>query len=163
MPIAPELTTAMAEHAAHEFANALFYVDGYIYCRSVSLDGFANFAWKQYEGELLHWKKFIVFLNDVMAPFRVTAIPSIDTEPIANPLDMMQRIYAREVDTSQRIANLREMSRCQQHKHDATYEFLAWFVTEQVEEENVTGDLRNLVQLAAGDAAALLTLNAGLK
>jgi ferritin len=156
-----DLACAMTDHAGHEYANALIYLDLYNYYRSISLEGFAAWAWSQYEGELTHAQKFIVFLNDALVKTRLLRIPNVDSDEIQSPQDAQQRAYDREVGTTQRIYDLRTMAK--DKGHDGAFAFLEWFVNEQIEEENTTNDLLNQVKLATGNIAALFVVDSKLK
>jgi ferritin len=161
MRVPDSLRDAMAAHAAHEYANAFIYLDLFNYFESVSLTGFSAWAWKQYEGELEHGAKFITFLNDALATFRMITIPPVPGPEISGPDDALNRAYLREADTTQRIYDLRDLA--QKVNHQGAFTFLEWFVNEQIEEEKTTNDILNLIRLSANTPAALLQLDDRLK
>lgn len=132
---------------------------GYLYmamsaeCMSMGLQGFANWFMVQYHEEMAHAMKFYDYIHSQGNKVRLTAIDQPEAD-FGSPLAMCEKTLSHEKFVTSLINNLVELARSE---NDAeTQALLAWFVKEQVEEEESAETLLGKV-VAAGDSSEALT------
>jgi ferritin len=110
--------------------------------------GIANFLFKHAQEERNHMMKILEFILKRGGQVEVTAIPA----PPENPVSInncFEKIFEHEVDNTNGIYKLVKMS------HDeedwATWNFMQWFVEEQVEEETLVMNLLDKIKIAGGE------------
>lgn len=66
--------------------------------------------------------------------------------------DCFERIYKHEVENTESIYKIVELA--QEEKDWASWNFLQWFVKEQIEEETLAMDLLDMLKIAGGPDAS---------
>jgi ferritin len=139
-----------------EYYSAYLYLSMAAWCEENNLKGFGNWFRVQNQEEMVHVMKFFGYVIDRKGTVELKAIQG---PPVAwkSPTEVFQASLAHEQHVSDLINKLVDLAR-DEHDH-STYNFLQWFVTEQVEEEaNADGVLEQL-KLAADAPAALFMLD----
>jgi len=115
-----------------ELYSAYLYMSMAAYFESINLAGFANWMKIQVQEEMFHAQKFFNYINERSGRVIMRAIekPETDWETTS---DVFEHTYKHEQKVTSLINDLVELSRSE--KDNATYNFLQWFVSEQVEEE----------------------------
>ncbi len=152
----PKIEKAINEQINFELFSSYLYFSMHAYFKSISLDGAANWMEIQVQEELFHVKKFTDYVNDRRA--RVT-LDAIDKPPFewASPIDAFQNAFNHEQIVSERINNL--VSLALQENDAATYNFLQWFVNEQVEEEASVDQIVQRLKLVEGNGTGLFMID----
>jgi len=116
-----------------EFYSSHLYLSMAAYFYSLNLKGFSNWMRVQFQEEQMHAMKFFDFI--IQRGGKVTLL-SIDAPPIEwkSPLDAFEYSLMHEQKVTGLINELVNLSIAE--KDHATSNFLQWFVTEQVEEED---------------------------
>ncbi len=110
--------------------------------------GIAEFFYKHSEEERNHMFKFLEYINERGGEAKIEAIPA----PRDNPSDLhtcIEDIWQHELENSKKIYALVDQAMAE--KDWATFNFLQWFVKEQIEEEALINDLRDKFALASKD------------
>lgn len=131
-----------------------------IWFRRQSLDAWAALFKEQSMEEAAHAMKIINFLLDVGVEFDLPTIPVASTR-FANALEAVKSAKASEAKVS---AEFRAMAKAANEEGDWTaFQFLQWFIEEQVEEESKMDKLIDLVNSGVNlfQAEALLEKFAG--
>lgn len=134
---------ALNEQIAREFAAAQQYTAIGAWYDSQTLPRLAAFFNEQAEEERGHARKMIRYLLDTGAPVRIGAVPaarcdfSDHVEPIRTGLE-------QERQNTVAISKLFEIAR--ETRDHASEVFMHWFISEQVEEERVMGDLLQVAE-----------------
>lgn len=128
----PKLEAAINEQINAEFYSAYLYLSMSSWFDSTGLKGFANWERVQAQEERDHALKFFDYLcarggRVIMKP--IEAPPST----WKNPQDAFETQLDHELKVTELINNLVNLA--MQEKDHATVNFLQWFVSEQVEEE----------------------------
>ena len=138
-----EIEKALNAQIGHEYENYMLYEQASAYCDDRGLDGSAKLFRKQADGELAHARKFTDYVRDARGKVVIPAIKA-QKSVFATGEEVFLAALEREQETTKRIYAIRDLSfKAGDH---ATYEMLAWFVTEQVEEENLTDKLLSVVR-----------------
>ncbi|ASW73269.1 dolichol kinase [Chryseobacterium piperi] len=144
-------------HAAHTFLSYGIWADDKGY------QGIANFLYRHAQEERNHSIKFMEYVLNRGGKPKVNAIP----EPPADPKSLtacFDGIFQHEVDNTTAIYKIVDLSL--QEKDWATWNFMQWFVQEQIEEETLAQNLIDKLKIAGGDRAtdeSLFTLDKTLE
>ncbi len=110
--------------------------------------GIANFLFRHAHEERNHMMKILEYILKRGAEVKVIAVPA----PPGNPKSInncFEKIFDHEVDNTKAIYKVVKLS------HDeedwATWNFLQWFVKEQVEEETLAMNLLDKMKIAGGE------------
>jgi len=115
-----------------ELYSAYLYMSMGAYLDSMNLAGFSNWMSIQIQEELAHVQKFYHYINDRGGRVILEAIDKPKTE-WDSVLDVFEATYRHEQKVTSLINGLVKVAR--EENDNATYNFLQWFVSEQVEEE----------------------------
>ena len=120
------------------------------------MPGVANWFRIQYQEEQAHAEIFMNYLNQRGGRVILKAIDAVPTE-WATPLDAFKATLEHEQKVTALINNLYALAEAE---HDyATRDRLAWFVSEQVEEEDNARTLIDKFTLIGNDGMGLYTLD----
>lgn len=104
----------------------------------------------------MHAMKMFDFVSERGGRVKLYAVEEPPSE-WDSPLAAFEHVYEHEVNVTKRIHELVEMA--MQEKDFATYNFLQWYVAEQVEEEASALDIVEKLRLIGEDKRALLFLD----
>jgi ferritin len=110
--------------------------------------GIANFLFIHAQEERNHMMKILEFILKRGAEVEVTAIPA----PPENPVSInncFEKVFEHEVDNTKGVYKLVKMSHAEEDW--ATWNFMQWFVKEQVEEETLAMNLLDKIKIAGGE------------
>ncbi len=110
--------------------------------------GVANFLFRHAEEERNHMMKIVEYILKRGAEVHITSIPAPPEKP-ENINNCFQAIFKHEVENTQEIYKLVKMSLDEEDW--ATWNFMQWFVKEQVEEETMVLNLLNKIKIAGGE------------
>ncbi|MGC4057489.1 MAG: ferritin [Chitinophagaceae bacterium] len=125
--------------------------------------GIANFLYRHASEERNHMMKVLEYIQNRGGRARITAIPAPGPDP-QSIQDCFEKVFQHEVDNTTAIYAIAQMS--MQEQDWATWNFMQWFVKEQVEEETLALQLLDRIKIAGGKNAqddALLQLDRELK
>ncbi|WP_438432580.1 ferritin [Gorillibacterium sp. sgz500922] len=157
--ISDELLEKLNEQMNFEFYSAQSYLALAAYCASESWDGFSNWFIRQAEEETEHGMKIFRFINAVGKRAIITGMESPNNE-IRSVLGAFEAAYAHEQEVTRRIYAISDIALAD-HEH-ATYQFLKWFIDEQVEEESTVDSIVQRLRRIGNDGNALFILDAEL-
>ena len=139
-----------------ELAASYSYLAMSAYLESTVFGGFANWMRVQAEEEREHAMKVYRYLADRGGRITLRALdqPKGDYDSIE---ELFETALALERSTTSQINRLYETAL--EDKDYTTMEFLGWFLTEQVEEENVAENMVERIKLVDGQSNSLLRLD----
>lgn len=125
------LSTAMSEQLNLEFYSSYLYLSMSSHCNRQGFAGFGNWLYVQAQEELAHANHLYQYMLERGATPVLAAIaaPPRDFESMGQ---LFEEVLTHESTVTQSINNLATMS-LQDNDH-AAYQFLQWYVNEQVEE-----------------------------
>src|ERR1035437_10793203 len=142
-PLAEALNAQMTKEA-HASQIYLSYAS---WAESQGFSGIANFLFRHAQEERNHMMKILEYILKRGAEVEVTAIPA----PLDNPDSInscFKNVYEHEVDNTKAIYKIVKMSF--EEEDWATWNFMQWFVKEQVEEETLALNLLDKLKIAGG-------------
>ena len=139
-----------------EFFSAYLYLSMSAYFESIGLKGFANWMSVQYLEETEHGMKIYNYLLSQGADIKLQAI----AEPANkwdSPLHAFQETLKHEQHITERINLLVDIA--EELKDRATYNFLQWYINEQVEEEENDREIIDKLELIGDSKNGLFMLD----
>ena len=146
-----ELNTQMTR----EFNASYAYLAMSIYCSGQNMEGFATWLKMQSEEEYSHALKFYKYIDDLGAKVELGQIdkPKQDFKSFE---DLFAEVLKQEVDNTKHIENLASLA--QEERDQLTYNFLGWFLEEQVEEVALASSVLEKVKLIGSNDNGLYML-----
>ncbi len=154
--ISKKLQDALNEQMKNEFFSAYLYLAMAGYFQSEDLPGLASWMRVQALEELTHGEKFFHFLCDAGGRTDLRAIDA-PKNVYKSPLEVLQHSLEHEKFVTASINNLVTLAR--KENNYAAEAFLAWFVTEQVEEEASFSLIVKKLERIGKDGNGLLMLD----
>ncbi len=154
--IIQKVAEELNQQVGYEFYSAYFYLAMSAHSESIGLKGFSHWFMVKYQEEMAHAMKMYQYILSQGA--RVQLLP-IEQPPASfdSPLSMFEATLAHEQSVTKRINELVDLVLSQ--KDHATYIFLQWFVTEQIEEESVVSDIINKMKLVGNSGNGLFMID----
>ncbi|HEY8540783.1 MAG TPA: ferritin [Pseudothermotoga sp.] len=124
---------AFNEQIKKELDSAYLYLSMAAYFDSQNLEGMAHWMKLQAKEEFKHAMKFYEHINERGGRVELFSLE----EPVkewTGPFEVFKHVYEHEQRVTASIYNLVELSK-KENDH-AAYNFLQWFVNEQIEEES---------------------------
>jgi ferritin len=157
--LSDSLTRALNDQLNAEFYSAYLYLSMSAYADRAGYRGVANWLYVQAQEERahgLHIYRHILergtfpSLTEVKAPLAFW--PGIK--------ELFEHVLSHEQSVSQRINSIASLS--MQEKDHAAYNFIRWYVSEQIEEEKDAGDILAKLNLMGNNPALLFHLDSEL-
>ncbi|AEH24378.1 ferritin [Pyrococcus yayanosii] len=154
--LSERMLKALNEQINKELFSAYFYLGIAAYFKDKGLEGFAKWMEAQAEEELGHAMRIYDYVFNRGGKVELYEIekPKQDFE---SPLKAFEAVYLHEVGVTQSIFKLVELA--QEENDHATYNFLQWFVEEQVEEEASTKAILDKLKIIGDNPQALFMLD----
>lgn len=137
------ILAALNKQIQHEQSNAHAYQAVSLYFGRLNLHGFEAFMARQTRDERMHARKLIQHVADRAGKVELLSIPA----PAANfesPFEAVKFVRDLERATTEMIHRLYELA-CKESDH-ALAMLLHWYITEQVEEEQWSTELAEVVE-----------------
>lgn len=142
---------ALSEQMNVELYQSHIYLSYGIWADDQAYGGIANFLFRHSKEERDHAIKFMQYVLNRGGKPTVTALKAAEGDP-SNLKDCFNRVFKHEVENTEKIYNLVNIAF--EEKDWATWNFLQWFVKEQIEEETLAMDLIDKLKIAGGDQAS---------
>ena len=139
-----------------ELYSSYLYLSMAAYFKSINLTGFENWMKIQAQEELFHAMKFYNFIHERGGRVILKEIekPPIEWE---SPLKVFEHVLAHEQKVTGLINDL--VNKALEEKDHASYVFLQWFVTEQVEEESSAEEVLEKIKLIGDSTGGMFMLD----
>ena len=144
------LAAALNEQMTNEAHASQLYLSYASWASDQGYEGIANFLFRHAQEERNHMMKILEYILERGAKVKITAIsaPGGDPTSINN---CFEKVYKAEVENTTTIYKLVKMSF--DEGDWATWNFMQWFVKEQIEEETLAINLVSKIKIAGGEKA----------
>jgi len=142
------LSTALNAQITKEAHASQIYLSYAAWADGQGMSGIANFLFRHAQEERNHMMKILEYILKRGAKVEVTAIPAPPASPVSIN-NCFEKIFVHETDNTAAVYKLVKMSFDEEDW--ATWNFLQWFVKEQIEEEMLVMDLLDKMKLAGGE------------
>jgi len=149
------ISAALNAQMTKEAHASQIYLSYAAWADSAGFGGISNFLFRHAQEERNHMMKILEYILKRGAKVKVTAIP----EPFEDPANMhacFEKVFAHEVDNTTAVYKLVKMSL--EEEDWATWNFMQWFVKEQIEEETLAINLLDKLKIAGGEKASSTAL-----
>src|SRR5919109_778005 len=159
MRISSELAKAINDQISYESSATHAYVAIGSWCERIGYSGSATFFFEQAIEENAHMLKFVHYLNNAGAEAIIPA-----TEKPQGNFDSLEATFQAGLKSEQTVTklinNLVEIA--EKEKDRATYSFLQWFVSEQIEEETLFESILQKFEIIGRDKLAMYQIDQSL-
>ena len=154
--ISKKMAEGLNDQLNKEFYSAYLYLSISASCSSHGFNGAAHWFFIQYQEENAHALKMFRYLNDqnVDIDLRIISAPEFENLSFIGA-------FKTSLEHEQKMTyQLNELSgHSFQEKDHATYNFLQWYVTEQVEEEAGLNQILDQIKIVGDNGHGLLTID----
>lgn len=140
--------TAINEQIKLEEQSSRIYLAMASWCETHGFPGAAAYLFKQTDEERIHQRKFINYLND-RGGFATLVSQDAPIHTFESLLDLFQKVLVHEEFITSSINHLYETA--MNEKDYITFNFLQWFITEQIEEESTFRTIIDKIKLAGAE------------
>ena len=159
MRISSQMEKAINDQISYEASAINVYVAMGSWCERIGYEGSAEFYFEQAIEENTHMLKFVHYLNNAGAEAIIPAI-----EKPQGKFDSLESTFQASLKSEQTVTslinNLVEIA--EKGKDRATYLFLQWFVSEQVEEEILFQTILQKFEIFGRDKLAVYQIDQSL-
>ena len=159
MRISPDIVKAINDQISYEASSTQAYVAIGSWCERTGYNGSATFFFEQAVEENTHMLKFVHYLNNAGAEAIIPA-----TEKPKGNFDSLESTFQAGLKSEQTVTklinNLVEIA--EREKDRATYSFLQWYVSEQIEEETLFGTILQKFEIIGRDKLAIYQIDQSL-
>ncbi len=148
--LSKKLNDALNAQMTNEAHASQIYLSFGSWASEKGYDGIANFLFRHAEEERNHMMKFIEYILERGGKVKITAIAAPGPDP-ANVNDCFEKFLKAEIDNTNEIYKIVKLSFDEQDW--ATWNFMQWFVKEQIEEETLALNLMSKMKIAGGEHA----------
>ena len=156
--ISETLIKALSEQVNAEYYSAYLYQAMSAYAEDTALKGAANWLWVQAREEMahgVHMYQYILDRGAVPTYAVIEAPPAPDS--FKSLLDVFEAVLAHEQKVTARLNNIATLA-MKENDH-ACYQFIMWYVNEQVEEESNAQDNIERLKLIGDNTGQILTFD----
>ncbi len=154
-----KMKKALTDQVNEEFYSAYLYLSMSAYFSKIGLKGFANWMVVQYKEEVDHGMKMFNYILSRGEDVKLQTIKEPPTE-WESPLQVFEETLNHEQHITERINYLIDVA--EEVKDRATYNFLQWFIDEQVEEEENDREIIDRLKLIGDNRNGLFMLDRDL-
>lgn len=157
--ISNKMIDALNKQVNAEFYSAYLYFSMSSNCKSMNLNGIANWFYVQAQEEMTHGLK--IYNHIIERGGRATMMPIAGPKTEwSKPLEMFQDAYKHEQLVTSLINNIATLAI--DEKDHATASFMQWFINEQVEEEASADAIVQKLKLMGDSGPALYMMDTEL-
>lgn len=146
--VSKEMIKKLNDQINVEFFSSNFYLQASSWCKNKALDGCTTFFKAHATEEMMHMQKFFDFVNETG---NIAIIGALDAPPtdFKTVKDLFKRSIEHEKFVTSKIQDLAVFAMSK--KDYLTYNFLQWFISEQLEEENLFQSVIDKIEMV-GDS-----------
>jgi ferritin len=142
------LAAALNAQMTKEAHASQIYLSYAAWTEHQGFGGIANFLFRHAQEERNHMMKLLEYILKRGAEVKVTAIPAPPEAPVSIN-NCFEKVFEHEVDNTKAVYKLVKMSFDEEDW--ATWNFMQWFVKEQIEEETLAMNLLDKMKIAGGE------------
>jgi ferritin len=144
------------EQITEENYSAYLYQSMSAYLDFKGLKGFSHWMDRQAQEEMIHARKFYDYILERGGQVKLESIKTPPHE-FGTPLEIFEAALEHEEYITGKINDLVDLA--QEVKDHATFNFLQWFIAEQVEEEATASEMVDKLKLISDHTGALFQMD----
>jgi len=154
--ISEDLAKALNDQVNAEYYSAYLYLSMSACMERAALKGIANWLFVQAMEEMTHGLHMYQYILDRGAAPSLAAIQAPPSS-FANIDEIFKMVFEHEQKVTARINSIASLA--MKESDHACYQFIMWYVNEQVEEEANVSEILSRLQMMGGDKGLLLALD----
>ncbi len=155
-----KVQSALNDQIKKEEYSSRLYLAMAIWCQVKGFPGAAKFLFEHADEERMHMLKLVHYINDRGGNALLANIDQPDSE-FDSLLDVFEKVMEHEKYITESINSLYEVT---VHEKDyTTMNFLQWYITEQLEEENLFNNILDKIKLVGTDKAGMFHIDKELE
>ncbi len=139
------IAAALNAQMTKEAHASQIYLSYGAWVTSQGFGGTANFLFRHAQEERNHMTKILEYILQRGAEVKIIAIPAPPENPVSI-INCFEKVFEHEVDNTNGIYKIVKLSFDEEDW--ATWNFMQWFVKEQVEEETLALNLLDKIKIA---------------
>ena len=151
-----KLQSAINEQIKKEEYSSRLYLAMAIWCETSGFPGASKFLYEHADEERMHMMKLVHYVNDRGGKAQLMDIEQ-PTSEFDSLLDVFEKVMEHEKYITESINNLYEVALTE--KDYTTSNFLQWYITEQLEEENLFNTILDKIKLVGADKAGMFHID----
>ena len=154
--LSEKLTKALSDQVNAEYYSAYLYLAMSAAANKMGLKGIANWLFVQAQEEMAHGTRMYQYILERCA---APAFAAIEKPPAAYA--GLEEIFKAVLDHEKKVTKALNAiaTLAMQESDHACYQFMMWYVNEQVEEEANATDTLDKLRLIGDNTSALITLD----
>jgi ferritin len=148
--------SAINDQIKKEEYSSRLYLAMAIWCEIKGFPGAAKFLYDHADEERMHMLKLVHYINDRGGEARLVEIEQ-PTSEFDSLLDVFEKVMDHEKFITESINHLYEIALGE--KDYTTSNFLQWYITEQLEEENLFNTILDKIKLVGTDKAGMFHID----
>lgn len=145
-----KMEKALSDQMNVEDLQSRIYLSYGIWASDKGYGGISNFLFRHAQEERNHSIKFMEYVLNRGGKPTIDALPTPGADP-KSLVECFNLVFKHEVDNTTKIYALVDLAFAE--KDWATWNFMQWFVQEQIEEETLAMSLIDKLKIAGGDKA----------
>lgn len=146
--ISDKVEKALNKQMTVEANAAQFYLSLGSWAETQGYDGIAEFLYGHNREEREHMMKFLKYINQRGGHTKIEALDKPPADP-KTLKELFEKVFSQEANNSKKIFALVDLA--WDEKDHATFNFLQWFVKEQIEEEALASKLLDKMTVIGED------------
>jgi ferritin len=159
MSIDNKMEIAINEQINAELYSAYLYLSMATWFEEKDLNGFAHWMRNQYLEETMHAMKMYNYLNERGGRVKLKEIKAVKTD-WKDQIEIFEDVAEHEAMVTSLINKLVRLSR--DLDDYASDSFFMWFVDEQVEEEDIAGEILSKLKMIQNETNGILQMDSQL-
>jgi ferritin len=154
--ISQKMTDTINRQINNEIYSAYLYMSMSAHSSHIGLNGFASWFMVQYHEEMFHAMKFYNYMLDQGSQVHLQALKE-PLKTFTSATDMFEKTLEHEKFITKSINEIADLAL--QEKDHGTYQFIQWYVNEQIEEEKNDNEILQKLTLAGDSGAGLFMID----
>lgn len=143
-----------------EASSSQFYLAMASWAETNGLNGTSKFLYQHADEERMHMLKLVKFINERGGK---AIIPALEKPPVSfdSVLNVFELLLEHELGVTDSINNVVDI--CLKEKDYTTYNFMQWYVSEQLEEEALARTILDKLRMIGNDKGGLYLFDRDLE
>lgn len=151
---------ALNNQILKEASSSQFYLAMASWAECNGLSGTASFMYQHSDEERIHMLKLVKFINERGGKATIPALPQ-PTQDFDSILHVFETLLGHELGVTESINNIVDL--CLKEKDYTTYNFMQWYVSEQMEEEALARTILDKLKMIGMDKGGLYLFDRDLE
>jgi ferritin len=156
----PSIETILNQQIAVESNASYKYLAFASWCDVEGYSGAAKFLYEHSDEERFHMMKLFRYINDKGGKSIVPEMPQ-PAKSFANLKEVFLKAYKSEIEVSESINQIAAL--CLKEADFTTYNFIQWYISEQLEEENLYRSILDKFKLVGEEGNNLYIIDAEIE